>query len=51
MKKIRLKDVKWAEREYFNAFSIWGENNQITIRVMIKLHELREQYKIQKRAK
>lgn len=46
--KVRLLDIKKAEREYANAMLTWGENNQITIRAMIKLYELREQYKIMK---
>jgi hypothetical protein len=45
MKKIRLKDIKAAEAEYLHSLLTWGENNQVTIRAMIKLYELKEQLK------
>lgn len=42
--KILLRDIKKAEAEYARAIIIWGEYNLITQRVMIKFHELKEEY-------
>lgn len=47
--KILLKDLKQAEKEYANAIIIWGENNQITIRALIKYQDLKYRYEIQKK--
>jgi len=41
-KKIRLKDVKDAEREYSNSLFTWGEYNQTTIRALIKWKDLKK---------
>ena len=43
-KKILLKDVKKAEIEYGNVLINWGENNQITLRAMVKYYELKKEY-------
>lgn len=42
--KIRLKDVKQAEREYASAMTAWGENNMVTQRAMSKWYDLRAAY-------
>lgn len=40
--KILVRDIKQAERDYAVAMTRWGENNLVTVRAAIKLHELRE---------
>jgi len=42
--KILLKDINNAAASYSNAVNVWGENNQITIRAMIKWDELKKKY-------
>ena len=42
--KILLKDINNAASSYSNAVNVWGANNQITIRAMIKWDELKKQY-------
>lgn len=48
MKKPTKKDLKRAEIDYSTALIRWGENNQTTVRAMIKLYEIREQMKGEK---
>jgi len=36
MKKILLREVKEAERNYAPALMRWGEKNQVTLRAMVK---------------
>ena len=43
-RKILLKDVKKLEAEYGSAIINWGENNQITLRAMVKYYELKKEY-------
>jgi|GEM_PF-3894811 len=43
-KKILLKDVKKVEAEYGNALINWGENNQVTLRAIVKYYKLKKEY-------
>ena len=47
-KRILLRDVTSAETSYANAMATWGENNQITVRALIKWYDLTEAYNKQK---
>ena len=48
MKKILLRDVKEAERNYSSALMRWGEKNQVTVRAMIIWYDLKRRYSKQK---
>ena len=48
MKKILLREVKEAERNYSSALMRWGEKNQVTLRAMVKWYDLKREYSNQK---
>jgi len=48
MKKILLREVKEAERDYSSALMRWGERNQVTLRAMVKWYDLKKKYAQQK---
>ena len=49
MKKILLREVKEAERDYSSALMTWGEKNQITLNAMVKWYDLKNRYSQQKK--
>lgn len=47
--KIKLSDVKKAEREYAESQRVWGDNNMVTQRAEIKWRNLLDRWNVQKK--